>query len=211
MRNVTFWVVLSALAVASVYMMPAAAQVAPKDSDKPWEALLGKPAPPVKLELLGGGTFDLGSFKDKKVVVMEFWASWCPPCRILMPVFAEVATAYKDKDVMFVGINQAEPADKVKAFMESNKLAFPVALDTKGDVSTVYMVDSIPRLVVVGKDGTVQSIHAGLEGRTVKQAQSNAKQKLTQEIDKLLAGQKLVLPQPSEPTQEAKTSDSEKS
>ena len=218
MRTSAFWVVLAALAMVSAYSMPVAAQAparghydffAQRTMGEPWEALLGMPAPNVKLEVLGGGTFDLASFKDKKIVVMDFWAAWCPPCRMIMPVFAEVAKAYKDKDIVFYAVNQAEPVEYVKRFIESNKFEFPVALDSKQEASVAYKVDSIPRLVIVGKDGIVQSIHAGLEGTTVKEAQDNARKRLTQELDKLLAGQKLFLPKPDEPTQEAKATSSE--
>ena len=220
MRKLALPVVLAALAMVSAYDMSAAAQApargnydffAQRTIGEPWEALLGKPAPNVTLDVLGGGTFDLASFKDKKIVVMDFWASWCPPCRMLMPVFAEIVKAYKDKDVVFYAVNQAEPVELVKRFIESNTFDFPVALDSKQEASIAYKVDTIPRLIIVGKDGVVQSIHAGMEGTTVKEAQDNARKRLTQELDKLLAGQKLIMPQPSQPTQEAKTTGSEKS
>jgi len=218
MRTSALWVVLATLAMVSAYDIPAVAQApargyydffAQRTIGEPWEALLGKPAPNVKLEVLGGGTFDLASFKDKKIVVMDFWATWCPPCRMLMPVFAEIVKAYKDKDVVFYAVNQAEPIQYVKQFIEANKFEFNVALDSKQEASDAYKVNNIPRLVIVGKDGTVQSIHAGLEGTTVPEAQDNARKRLTQELDKLLAGQKLILPKPAEPTQEAKATSSE--
>lgn len=200
---------LSLLAVFAVapLSMPAAAQhydFFKQRMTEPWEDLLGKPAPNIKLKMLDGETFDLSSFKGKKIVVMDFWASWCPPCRILLPAFAEVASEYKDKDVVFYAINQGEPPENVKRFLEQTGLKLNVVLDQTGRASEAYMVNTIPRLVIVGKDGVVQSIHAAIRGRTAEEAQANAKKDLKTEIDKLLKGEKLVEPKPEEPTFEAK-------
>jgi len=212
-----FWTSLAAVVVAAVFSVPATAQQQGGHYDffaqrmtEPWEKLLGKTAPDVKLKTLAGGTFDLSSFKDKKIVVMDFWASWCPPCRILMPAFAEVAKEYKDKDVVFYAVNQGESPEVARMFLEQSGLELNVVLDREGKASEAYKVNTIPRLVIVDKDGTVQSIHASLRGRSAQEAQANAKEDLSKELDKLLKGEKLVKPDPGESTVEAKKDAGEK-
>ncbi|HPG69739.1 MAG TPA: DUF2092 domain-containing protein [Candidatus Hydrogenedentes bacterium] len=126
------------------------------------ESLEGKPAPEFSLELLGGGTMSLASHKGKDVVILDFWATWCGPCRQALPVYARVAKAYKDKGVVFYAVNLGEGADLIKPFMEKMELDCPVALDTERDAAGKYGIRSIPTSVIIGKDGVVRKVHIGL-------------------------------------------------
>ena len=141
---------------------------------------LGKPAPGIKLDLLGGGKLDLASHKSKHVVILDFWATWCGPCVQAMPVLAEIAKTYRDKNVVFYALNQAEPPAKIKRFMEKHKLDLTVALDKSGEVSEEYEVKVLPQTVIIGKDGIVHAVHLG--------ALPDMKDTLTQELDAILAG-----------------------
>jgi len=149
--------------------------------------LLGHPAPGFTGALIDGTKVELAAFKDQKVVVLDFWATWCPPCRISMPILERVTKAYKDKGVVFYAVNQGESAETVKAYLEKTGLSFPVVLDSEGEIGHKYGVTGIPKTVIVGKDGTVQAIHLGV-GRDLE-AQLNA------ELDKLAAGKRLVRPE----------------
>ncbi len=126
--------------------------------------LLGKPAPPVVLELLDGGKLDLASYKGKKVVILDFWATWCGPCVQAMPIIEKVAAKYKDKGVELFAVNLQEGPDEIKPFLEEAKLDVSVALDRDGEVAQAYKAEAIPQTVLVGKDGTVQVVKIGLSG-----------------------------------------------
>jgi thiol-disulfide isomerase/thioredoxin len=147
-------------------------------------ALLGKPAPPIELELLDGGTLDLASFKDKNVVILDFWATWCGPCAQAMPIIDKVAEKFKDRGVRLFAVNLQEGVDEIRTFLDEAKLDVPVALDTEGAVAAAYMANAIPQTVLVGKDGTVQVVRIGLS--------PDLEDALSKELEALLAGKNLA-------------------
>lgn len=149
------------------------------------DLLTGKPAPTFSLELLGGGHATVPAGKlGETVVVLDFWASWCGPCRRSLPVLAKVAAEYKDKGVVFYAINQQEQADDVRRFLEKEKIACAVAIDADGKVGQAYQVQGIPQTVLIGKDGTVQAVHVGMI--------PDLEKTLRDQIEKLLGGKTLI-------------------
>ena len=155
---------------------------APAEEAKP-HALLGKPAPPVKLDIYAGGKFDLAAQKGK-VVILDFWATWCGPCVQALPIISKVAGGFADKGVVFYAVNLQEDAATVKTFFEQEKLEVPVLMDTKGETAMAYLAAAIPQTVLIGKDGSVQVVHVGLSGDLEKT--------LTAELESLLAGKNLA-------------------
>jgi thiol-disulfide isomerase/thioredoxin len=125
-------------------------------------ALLGKPAPQIDLELLDGGKLDLASFKDKNVVILDFWATWCGPCVRAMPIIDKVAEKYKDKGVLLFAVNIQEMPDEIKKFLEEAEIEVAVALDKEGATAQAYLANAIPQTVIVGKDGSVQVVKIGV-------------------------------------------------
>ena len=107
--------------------------------------LLDKLAPMFQLSMLSGGGMNLTSHKNKEVVILDFWATWCGPCVKGLPIVSEVAASYKSKGVAFYAINLRETPDDVTPFLQQKSLSIPVALDSDGSVAKLYMVDSIPR------------------------------------------------------------------
>ena len=146
--------------------------------------LLAKPAPSFKLELLDGGEFDLSQQKDKNIVILDFWATWCGPCRRVMPIMEEVANEYKDKGIILVAVNLRESPQAIRSFLQKQGLHPIVALDKDGAVGYVYRAEFIPQTVIIGKEGIVQAVHVG--------ALPNLKETLKKELNDLLAGKKLV-------------------
>lgn len=121
----------------------------------------GSPAPDFTLPLLKGGEMTLSADKGK-VVVLDFWASWCGPCRQAMPVIEKVVHAHADKGVKLYAINQAEPPETVTKFLESRKMDMPVPMDKDGKVGSLYGVQGIPFIVVVDGKGLVSEVFAGM-------------------------------------------------
>lgn len=119
--------------------------------------LIGKPAPPLKLTTLDGGSFDLAAHKGKSVVVLDFWASWCPDCRATLPAVRETMKKYEDKNVVFCAVDLAEAPETVKAYLKKSGLDMEVALDADKKAAELYGVKNIPHTVIIDKDGIVQS------------------------------------------------------
>jgi peroxiredoxin len=146
--------------------------------------LVGKPAPELGLKLLDGGELRLKDHRDKDIVMLDFWATWCGPCVQELPLLTEVAGSYKDKGVAFFGINERETPEQIKKFQADKNLKFTVALDTDGAAGTAYGADAIPMLVLVDRKGIVQSVHIGYN--------PSIKKTLAKELDALLAGKELA-------------------
>ncbi len=142
--------------------------------------LIGKPAPPVAFKLLDGADVRLDEQVGKSVVMLDFWATWCGPCRAEMPLLAEIAAVYRDKGVKFYAVNLQEEPQQIRDYLASENLNVTVALDPGGEASKAFQVDGIPCLVLIDRLGVVRSVHVGYD--------PNIKSVLSQELDDLLAG-----------------------
>jgi thiol-disulfide isomerase/thioredoxin len=126
------------------------------------DASIGKPAAEFKLGLLGGGQFDLAANKGK-VVVLDFWATWCGPCVRSLPGLIDSMKGFPPDRVTFVGVNQDEPSATVQQFLETRGWKLAVALDDGGTVGHQYGADSIPHTVIVGADGKIAWVKTGYD------------------------------------------------
>ncbi len=124
--------------------------------------LVGKPAPTFSLESVEGKTVALADLKGK-VVVLDFWATWCPPCRESLPHLNELAKSKANDAVSVFAVNLRETKDKAGGYMTDNKLGLQVLLDGDGAVAEKYFVTGIPQTVVIGKDGSVKTVIVGYE------------------------------------------------
>ncbi len=90
-----------------------------------------------------------------KIILINFWATWCLPCRVEMPSMEKLYTRYKNDDFTILAIDLQEDADSVKAFKEQYKLNFPILLDSDGSVGEFYGVFSIPTTYLVDREGYI--------------------------------------------------------
>ena len=111
-------------------------------------AMVGKPAPDFELELLGGTKFHLADNKGK-VVILDFWATWCGPCLQAMPQVERVAKEFRDQGVALIAVNLQEEPNQIKSMLERHKLQPTVALDRDGVVAEKYAANAIPQTVII--------------------------------------------------------------
>ncbi len=123
----------------------------------------GKQAPAFSLPSIKGGSVDLNDYKGK-VVLLNFWASWCPPCRAEIPGFIKVQNAYKDKSFTLIGIAIEDKKESL-AYANDVGINYPVAygLESSLEVAALYgdPDGALPYSVLIGKDQQIISVHSG--------------------------------------------------
>jgi peroxiredoxin len=119
-----------------------------------------------KLKDLDGKEFSLSDLKGKKVF-LNFWATWCPPCKAEMPEIEKLYKETKDSDLVIVAVEIGEPLNTVKSFIDSNKYSFKVLLDSNQSVASNYNIVSIPTSYFIDKNGNIISKNVG--GMNIKQ------------------------------------------
>ena len=109
--------------------------------------------------LADGSEFTLSDYEGK-VILLNFWATWCGPCVGEMPAFTQLVETYGE-DLALLAVNCGEDEETVTAFLEKNGYTFPVALDPEYEISNLYPTEGIPYTVIVGTDGKVAAIQVG--------------------------------------------------
>jgi thiol-disulfide isomerase/thioredoxin len=151
-------------------------------------ASVGRPAPDFTLALVANGaslgdtlageerpSLKLSALRGR-VVLLDFWATWCEPCRLQAPIVDQVARRWRDRGVVVVGIDTDTPDQgDPRSFARVHGLSYPIVLDTVGSTSRAYEVDVLPTLVMVSPLGKILAVRTGITDeaeleRLVKQA-----------------------------------------
>jgi len=125
---------------------------------------VGQAAPDFVLNDTEGRPVRLSELRGKTVFV-NFWASWCPPCRAEMPDIEQIYQEFKDKDVVVLAINQREDPETIRRFMQSLNLTFPVLLDRNGAVAQQYRISAIPTSFFIDRGGIIRAVNVGSMSR----------------------------------------------
>lgn len=106
------------------------------------------------LDLLDGKAVKLSDYRGK-VVFLNFWATWCPPCRSEMPAMQALYEKLKDRGFVILAVDLAEKPDVVRAYVRDTKLTFPILMDATGEVGGAWGAQSIPTTYIIDKGGRV--------------------------------------------------------
>ena len=150
------WVAVGVVVVLVVAWAFVAGRSLGRDPRQVRSVLLGKPAPAFELPTLDGGTVDSADWRGD-VVVVNFWASWCVPCREEAPELEAFAEQWRDRGVRLVGIVYNDEESEAAAFRDRYGLTYPQALDPGGRAAIDFGVFGVPETYVIAADGTVMA------------------------------------------------------
>lgn len=150
-KRVTSGVVLLLTALWAFYVL-----LVPNESKAAGTGVAnGQPAPEFELKDLSGKTHKLSDYKGK-AVMLNFWASWCPPCRAEMPALEAAYKEYESKGFVILAINLGESDVAIQSFKEKLGLTFPIVIDQDDAVTRAYDIVPLPTSYFVDKNGIVQ-------------------------------------------------------
>lgn len=133
----------------------------------PEHSLTGKPVPGAfKLPMLSGDDFEFPSAQNTNVLLLDFWATWCGPCRQVMPALAEISRDYAARGVRYVAVNLREEPEVIRRYLAAAKLEVEVAVDKDGSVAKAFQTRGIPMIVIVDRANIIRKVHVGASPRT---------------------------------------------
>jgi len=133
----------------------------PQVLNKPFEAMEGQLAPPFLVPLLKNGNFDLRAHRGR-VVVLDFWATWCGPCIRGLPLTLDAIAEFSPKDVVYIAINQGEDPVLVQDFVDEYDMQeLPIALDRDKQVGDLFRVKGMPHCVILDEQGVIRRVRVG--------------------------------------------------
>jgi len=147
--------ILCLLPHASAFAMAERSQEAPAGL-----VAAGAPAPDFTLKDLAGTSVTLSKYRGK-VVFLNFWASWCPPCRAEMPSMERLYEVYANDDFVMLAVNVEQDAAAVRAFVQKHAHTFPVLLDPEATAQRLYGVDRFPETFLIDREGRVVERYIG--------------------------------------------------
>jgi peroxiredoxin len=123
-------------------------------------AEVGRAAPDFRLTQLGGGEVQLSDLRGR-VVILNFWATWCAPCRQEMPEFVRIYSAKQGQGLEIVAVDLQEAESQVQGFVDEFGMRFPILFDRSGEVARSYRVNQLPVTLIIDRDGVVRAAKYG--------------------------------------------------
>ena len=156
------WLMLFLLGLGLVWIFTSRIEAGSSAASKPAQPYEGFPAPDFELTTASGETIRLSELRGK-AVILNFWASWCPPCRAEMPAFLSISRSYQSSDLVILAVNAADQDDltQVQDFITEMNLTFPVLYDTTGTVQELYAVSALPSTFFIDRGGVIQAVVIG--------------------------------------------------
>ncbi len=118
------------------------------------------PAPPFSLAARGGGNLNLAQYKGQ-VVMLNFWASWCGPCRQEMPLLENIYKKYNKLGFTLIGVNVEPDSKAADDWLKQTPVSFPIVYDRESQVSKAYDVEGMPSTVIIDRKGNLRVLHRG--------------------------------------------------
>jgi thiol-disulfide isomerase/thioredoxin len=137
--------------------------------------LIGAMAPPIELKKLDGGEFKLKDLKGK-LVVLDFWATWCGPCVASLPKLNDIAQEYKGSGVEVIAVNIEQEPTEIQGLLKRLEISPNVVLDSDGAIARIYQAMAIPQTVIINAEGKIQHIFVG----------GGVEKKIRDSLDKLI-------------------------
>ncbi len=133
--------------------------------DSPQAKMIGIEAPDFELKKLDGSVFKLSDLRGR-IVVLDFWATWCGPCVASLPKITELGLEYKGAEVDVIAVNIEQTSADVQVLLDRLKISPTVVLDSDGAVARVYQAQAIPQTVIIDREGKVKNVIVGGGGAT---------------------------------------------
>jgi peroxiredoxin len=133
-------------------------------------------APDFTLKALDGTALRLSDYRGK-VILLDFWATWCAPCQDEIPLFVELQSKYRDRGLQVLGLSMDDSPEPVKKFVRKFRMNYPVAIGTQEVASQYGGIFGLPVNIVIGRDGKIKAKHLGMYDLTL------LKQELTSQLE----------------------------
>ncbi|RHW36053.1 thiol-disulfide oxidoreductase ResA [Neobacillus notoginsengisoli] len=134
------------------------------DKNESQKASVNFQAPNFNLKTLDGNVLELKKLRGKAVLI-NFWATWCEPCKKEMPDIQEAYNQYKDQNFEIIGVGFQESEISINNFIQNYHLSFPVVIDKSGEVINAYSVRFVPTSVFIDSEGTIKRTYEGQMSR----------------------------------------------